>query len=132
MIDRNLVRGTRGVSFHTIKRFRSFKLVPRWHLSFCSPVGTLYAHTGIAGYLVGRLNPHGPLRQGKPKFDWTGEAARAKFALLQASPQRIARCDDVAKKLSGLPETAGKEESHRHGRLSLRQVRLERLTLRSR
>jgi hypothetical protein len=95
-------------------------------------IGTQNAHIGIAGYLVGRLNPHGPLRQGKPKFDWTGEAARAKFALLQASPQRIARCDNVAKKLPSLPETAGKEESHRHGRLPLRQVRLEGLTFPSR
>ena len=35
----------------------------------------------------------------------------------------------MAEKLSGLPETTGKEESHRHGPLPLRQVRLEGLTL---
>jgi hypothetical protein len=34
----------------------------------------------------------------------------------------------VAEKLSGLPETIGKEESHGHGRLPLRQVRLEGLS----
>ena len=59
--------------------------------------------------------PTAPYAKGNLNLTGPAKLARANFASLQASPQRIARCDDVAKKLSRLLETAGKEESHRHG-----------------
>ena len=90
-----------------------------------------YAHSGLAGCLVGRLNPHGPFTPRETsKLTGPAKLARANFDLLRSRCKRpkVVDKDYVAEKLSGLPEAIGKEESHGHGRLPLRQVRLEGLS----
>jgi len=72
----------RNLGLQSRTRPLSFELAPFKHFVNQPLVGTLYAPTVVAGYLVGRLNPHGPLRQGKPKIDWTGEASPRQFRVV--------------------------------------------------
>ena len=94
-----------------------------------SPVGIKYAGSFLAGYLVGRLIPHGPLTPGDLNFDRTDTGGPRQFHVFKASRKRIARCNYVAEKLSGLSETLGKEASCGDRPLPLRQVCLEGIAL---
>ena len=106
VVDRVMEKSKGCFDFCGRIRFRSFELARRRDAKFRSPVGIRYAHSVLAGYLAGRLNPHGPLRQGKPKFDWNGEASPRQFRIVSAQSQtdrQVRPCGRKIVRFAGSP-----------------------------
>jgi hypothetical protein len=82
MVGRSSAQTPRSLGLQSRTRPLSFELAPFKDFVNHPLLGTLYAHTVLAGYLAGRLNPPAPYAKGNLKIDWTGEASPRQFRVV--------------------------------------------------